>query len=126
MLQKFEENVVGGIDTDITSECPNENQGGDLRRMGPMDDLNEMMIDTGLVDAGFEGDPFTWTNKRVWKRLDRVLYSKEWLRPSTGVLHLPRRLSDHHLLFIDAAQTEKKRPSSFRFQNMWLKHHKFF
>ncbi|KAL0281974.1 UNVERIFIED_CONTAM: hypothetical protein Sangu_2978900 [Sesamum angustifolium] len=109
MLQKFEENVVGGIDTDITSECPNENQGGDLRRMGPMDDLNEMMIDTGLVDAGFEGDPFTWTNKRVWKRLDRVLYSKEWVETfnTTRVLHLPRRLSDHHLLFIDA-QTENK------------------
>ncbi|KAL0440674.1 UNVERIFIED_CONTAM: hypothetical protein Sradi_0006300 [Sesamum radiatum] len=70
MLQKFEENTVGGIDTDITSECPmavggdfnvilhpNENQGGDLRRMGPMDDFNEMMIDSGLVDAGFEGTP---------------------------------------------------------------------
>ncbi|KAL0283185.1 UNVERIFIED_CONTAM: hypothetical protein Sangu_2905300 [Sesamum angustifolium] len=77
---------------------------------------------------GLKETPSPWTNKRVWKRLDRVLYSKEWVETfnTTRVLHLPRRLSDHHLLFIDAAQTENKRPSSFRFQNMWLKHHKFF
>ncbi|KAL0454907.1 UNVERIFIED_CONTAM: hypothetical protein Slati_0829900 [Sesamum latifolium] len=44
---------------------PNENQGGDMRRTGPMDDFNDMMFDTGLIDAGFEGEPFTWTNKRI-------------------------------------------------------------
>ncbi|KAL0405700.1 UNVERIFIED_CONTAM: hypothetical protein Slati_3883900 [Sesamum latifolium] len=95
--------------------------------MRPMDDFNDMMIDTGLIDAGFEGEAFTWTNKRIWKRLDRVVYSKEWAETfdTTRVLHLPRRLSDHHPLLIDAAKTENKRPSSFRFQNMWLKHDKF-
>ncbi|KAL0300009.1 UNVERIFIED_CONTAM: hypothetical protein Scaly_3063100 [Sesamum calycinum] len=95
---------------------------------GPSDDFNDMMIDTGLMDAGFEGDPYTWTNKRVWKRLDRVLYSKEWTDTynSTRVQHLPRRLSDHHPLFITAAKTENRKPSSFRFQNMWLNHHSFF
>ncbi|KAL0297837.1 UNVERIFIED_CONTAM: hypothetical protein Scaly_3081700 [Sesamum calycinum] len=75
---------------------PNENQSGDMRRMGPSDDFNDMMIDTRLMDAGFEGDPYTWTNKRVWKRLDRVF------------------------------QNENRKPSSFRFQNMWLNHHSFF
>ncbi|KAL0287183.1 UNVERIFIED_CONTAM: hypothetical protein Scaly_2773000 [Sesamum calycinum] len=96
--------------------------------MGPSDDFNDMMIDTRLMDAGFEGDPYTWTNKRVWKRLDRVLYSKEWTDTynSTRVQHLPRRLSDHHPLFITAAKTENRKPSSFRFQNMWLNHHSFF
>ncbi|KAL0383083.1 UNVERIFIED_CONTAM: hypothetical protein Scaly_0595600 [Sesamum calycinum] len=106
---------------------PNENQGGDMRRMGPIDDFNDMMIDTGLMDVGFEGDPFTWTNKRVWKILDRVLYSKELTDTynSTRVQHLSRRLSDHHPLFITAAKTENRKPSSFRFQNMWLNHHSF-
>ncbi|KAL0291296.1 UNVERIFIED_CONTAM: LINE-1 reverse transcriptase [Sesamum radiatum] len=76
----------------------NENQGGDIQRMGPMEDFYDMMTDTGLIDAGFEGEPFTWTNKRVWRRLDRVLYSKEWAEifNITRVAHLPRRLSDHH------------------------------
>ncbi|KAL2237563.1 UNVERIFIED_CONTAM: hypothetical protein Sindi_0948000 [Sesamum indicum] len=106
---------------------PNENQGGDMRRIGSMDDFNDMMSDTGLIDAGFEGEPFTWTNNRVWRRLDRVLYSKEWTESfnTTRVLHLPRRLSDHHPLLINAANVEDKKPSSFRFQNMWLKHHTF-
>ncbi|KAL0295486.1 UNVERIFIED_CONTAM: hypothetical protein Scaly_3102900 [Sesamum calycinum] len=96
--------------------------------MGPSDDFNDMMIDTGLMDAGFEGDPYTWTNKRVWKRLDRVLYSKEWTDTynSTRVQHLPRTPSDHHPLFITAAKTENRKPSSFRFQNMWLNHHSCF
>ncbi|KAL0405920.1 UNVERIFIED_CONTAM: hypothetical protein Slati_3905900 [Sesamum latifolium] len=38
---------------------PNENQGGDMRRLVPMDNFNDMMFDTGLIDAGFEGEPFT-------------------------------------------------------------------
>ncbi|KAL0336655.1 UNVERIFIED_CONTAM: hypothetical protein Sradi_4877400 [Sesamum radiatum] len=117
--------LVGGILNVILH--PNENKGGDMRRMGPIDDFNDMMIDTGLMDAGFEGDLFTWTNKRVWKRLDRVLYSKEWTHTynSTRVQHLSRRLSDHYPLFITAAKTENRKPSSFRFQNMWLNHHSF-
>ncbi|KAL0420356.1 UNVERIFIED_CONTAM: hypothetical protein Slati_3058500 [Sesamum latifolium] len=89
---------------------PNENQGGDLSRMGPMDDFNDMVSDTGLIDAGFEGEPFTWINKRIWKRLDRVLYGKEWAKilNNTRVMHLPRRLSDHHPLFIHTVKTENK------------------
>ncbi|KAL0402600.1 UNVERIFIED_CONTAM: hypothetical protein Slati_4289900 [Sesamum latifolium] len=99
---------------------PNENQGGDLSRMGPMDDFNDMVSDTGLIDAGFEGEPFTWTNKRIWKRLDRVLYSKEWAETlnNTRVIHLPRRLSDHHPLFIHAVKMENKKPSSFRIKEL--------
>ncbi|KAL0439291.1 UNVERIFIED_CONTAM: hypothetical protein Slati_2412100 [Sesamum latifolium] len=106
---------------------PNENQGGDMQRLDPMDDFNDMMLETRLIDGGFEGDPFTWTNKRIWKRPDRVLYSKEWAEifNITRVLHLPRRLSDHHPLCIEASKAENKKPSSFRFQNMWLHHHSF-
>ncbi|KAL0290874.1 UNVERIFIED_CONTAM: hypothetical protein Sradi_7040400 [Sesamum radiatum] len=117
--------IVGG-DFNVILH-PNENQGGDIQRMGPMEDFNDMMTDTGLIDAGFEGEPFTWTNKRIWRRLDRVLYSKEWAETFniTRVAHLPRRLSDHHPLCIDASKTENKKPSSFRFQNMWLQHHSF-
>ncbi|KAL0289913.1 UNVERIFIED_CONTAM: LINE-1 reverse transcriptase [Sesamum radiatum] len=117
--------IVGG-DFNVILH-PNENQGGDIHRMGPMDDFYDMITDTGLIDAGFEGEPFTWTNKRIWKGLDRVLYSKEWAETFniTRVAHLPRRLSDHHPLSIEASKAENKKPSSFRFQNMWLHHHSF-
>ncbi|KAL0394703.1 UNVERIFIED_CONTAM: hypothetical protein Slati_4436500 [Sesamum latifolium] len=117
--------IVGG-DSNVILHS-NENQGGDMQRLDPMDDFNDMMSDTGLIDAGFEGDPFTWTNKRIWKRLGRVIYSKEWVETFniTRVVHLPRRLSDHHPLCIEASKAQNKKPSSFRFQNMWLHHHSF-
>ncbi|KAL0361559.1 UNVERIFIED_CONTAM: hypothetical protein Sradi_3840400 [Sesamum radiatum] len=86
-----------------------------------------MLGNTGLIDAGFEGEPFTWTNKGVCRRLDKVLYSKEWADffNNTRVIHLPTRLSDHHPLQILAAKTESKKATSFRFQNMWLRHESF-
>ncbi|KAI3452547.1 hypothetical protein Pfo_009211 [Paulownia fortunei] len=62
-----------------------------------MNDFGDMITDCGLIDAGFEGQCFTWTNKRVWERLDRILYSDAWLHAfeSTKVTHLPRTWSDH-------------------------------
>ncbi|KAL0405473.1 UNVERIFIED_CONTAM: hypothetical protein Slati_3861200 [Sesamum latifolium] len=56
-----------------------------------------------------------------------VLYSKEWMElfNCTKVSHLARRLSDHHPPFITAQKTETRSSSSFRFQNMWVRHHKF-
>ncbi|KAL2237446.1 UNVERIFIED_CONTAM: hypothetical protein Sindi_0936300 [Sesamum indicum] len=104
-----------------------ENQGGTISSLGSIEDFNDMVMDSGLTDAGFEGEPFTWTNKRVWRRLDRVLYSQEWadLFNSTRVSHLPRRLSDHQPLLITVTRIEDKVPSSFRFQHMWIMHHNF-
>ncbi|KAL0294116.1 UNVERIFIED_CONTAM: hypothetical protein Sradi_6902000 [Sesamum radiatum] len=83
-----------------------------------------MVLDSGLTNAGFEGEPFTLSKKRVWRRLDRVIYSQEWaeLFNSTRVSHLLRRLSDHHPLLITATRTEDKVPSSFRFKHMWIMH----
>ncbi|KAL0285651.1 UNVERIFIED_CONTAM: hypothetical protein Sradi_7168800 [Sesamum radiatum] len=104
-----------------------ENMGGIINRLGPLEDFNDMILESGLTDAGFEGEPFTWTNKRVWRRLDRVLYSKDWtdLFNITRVTHLSRRLSDHHPLLITADRTENRWPSSFRFQQMWVSHQNF-
>ncbi|KAK4410283.1 hypothetical protein Sango_0101300 [Sesamum angolense] len=104
-----------------------KNRGGTISSLGSIEDFNDMVLDSGLTDAGFEGEPFTWSNKRVWRRLDRVLYSQEWaeLFNSTRVSHLPRRLSDHHPLLISATRTEDKVPSSFRFQHMWIMHPNF-
>ncbi|KAL0287958.1 UNVERIFIED_CONTAM: hypothetical protein Sangu_2668400 [Sesamum angustifolium] len=104
-----------------------ENRGGTISSLGSIEDFNDMVLDSGLTDAGFEGEPFTWSNKRVWRRLDRVLYSQEWVElfNSTRVSHLPRRLSDQHPLLISATRTEDKVLSSFRFQHMWIMHPNF-
>ncbi|KAL2235289.1 UNVERIFIED_CONTAM: hypothetical protein Sindi_1261100 [Sesamum indicum] len=44
-----------------------ENQGGTISSLGSIEDFNDMVLDSGLTNAGFEGEPFTWTNKR-WNK----------------------------------------------------------
>ncbi|KAL0386427.1 UNVERIFIED_CONTAM: hypothetical protein Slati_4603900 [Sesamum latifolium] len=101
--------IVGG-DFNVILH-PNENQGGDMQRLGPMDDFNDMMSD--IIDAGFEGEPFTWTNKRVWRRLDRVLYSKEWLKHLTS-LELCTYLEDCQTTILSALKRLKQKTRSRR------------
>ncbi|XP_075496416.1 uncharacterized protein LOC142533498 [Primulina tabacum] len=80
----------------------------------------------GSSDAGFEGSTFTWTNKTIWKRLDRVFVSVDWGDHfhSIRVEHLIRTVSDHCPLFV-SVPVFASGPSSFRFQSMWLRHHGF-
>ncbi|KAL0463204.1 UNVERIFIED_CONTAM: hypothetical protein Slati_0208000, partial [Sesamum latifolium] len=75
--------IVGGDFNVIL--YPNENQGGDMQRLGPMDDFNDMMSDTGLIDAGFEGEPFTWTNKRVWRNSTESFILRNGLKHLTSL-----------------------------------------
>ncbi|XP_073037138.1 uncharacterized protein [Primulina eburnea] len=104
------------------SECLGTRGGRPL----PMEEFNTFILDSGLVDAGFEGSSFTWTNKTIWKRLDRVMVSVDWGDhfSSIRVEHLPRTVSDHCPLLI-TAPVFARGPSSFRFQRMWLRHHGF-
>ena len=50
----------------------------------------------GLMDLGFNGPKFTWSNQRginfrIWKRLDRAMTNDKWLQdmPHTNITHLP-------------------------------------
>ncbi|XP_058111584.1 uncharacterized protein LOC131254898 [Magnolia sinica] len=67
-----------------------------------MAEFSDMIHNSGLLDAGFEGKCFTWCNNRegnarVWARLDRVLLNSTWVSqlPLCRVEHLPRIISDH-------------------------------
>ena len=54
-----------------------------------------------LIDLGFNGPKFTWTNKRksksILKRLDRGWADSEWIQsfPNANLWYLPRITSDH-------------------------------
>ena len=79
----------------------------------------------GLIDLGFHGPRFTWTNKSpTWQstikeRLDRGLGNADWtlLFPSTEIHHLPRVKSNHCLIMLN---TDPSEPKPFRFEQMWL------
>ncbi|XP_073139140.1 uncharacterized protein [Henckelia pumila] len=113
--------LVGG-DFNIVrdaSECLGSSGGRQL----PMDEFNDFILESALVDAGFEGSSFTWTNRTIWKRLDRVFVSVDWGDHfhSIRVGHLSRTVSDHCPLLV-SAPVFARGPSSFRFQSMWVRH----
>lgn len=82
-----------------------------------------------MVDIGFYGPKYTWTNKRVSERLDRAICNMGWRRlfAEAHVKHLSRTKSDHNPIKLclksGFASSPANRP--FRFEAMWLKHEGF-
>ncbi|KAL1533958.1 hypothetical protein AAHA92_33765 [Salvia divinorum] len=116
--------VGGDFNTFLTEE---ERQGGTAERHGEMMDFADAIADCQLFDPGFDGPSFTWTRNGLWERLDRVLLGEHWTTAfaATRVTHLPRISSDHAPLLVRCqASLQVPRPS-FRFQNMWIRHHTF-
>lgn len=64
--------------------------------------------DQGLVDLGFQGAPFTWSNKCGGKALIREcldcgISNGDWqlVFPRASIKHCPRFAFDHVALFLD-------------------------
>ncbi|PKU60940.1 Putative ribonuclease H protein [Dendrobium catenatum] len=81
-------------------------------------DMGDFMNANGLVDPGFSGPAFTWTNNKdagsqIFSRLDRFLISSSILDEFQGlkVKHLSRLTSDHCpiLCSVSEAQSESLR-----------------
>ena len=72
-----------------------------------------------LVDIGFEGHPWTWSNHwdnegEIRQRLDRVLGSMDWFQDfeSAKCHHIETLASDHSMLLLDTnpgIERKKKR-----------------
>lgn len=81
-----------------------------------------------MVDLGFSGPRFTWTNKRgindlIQERIDRVFVNPEWwnLFPEARVTHLTRCHLDHCPVLLESSVKDSfylERP--FKFQSFWL------
>ena len=73
----------------------------------------------GLMDLGFHGPEFTWTNKNpIWhqnirERLDRGL-------GNIKTHHLPRTKSDHCPILLESKPPTYKSTKPFKFEQMWL------
>ncbi|XP_058764138.1 uncharacterized protein LOC131637556 [Vicia villosa] len=92
----------------------------------------EVVHSCGLIDLGFEGYPYTWSNGRMEEaniqcRLDRALASRNFVDmfSPVRVIHLPRFGSDHAAIRIDLDVLPEELNSShefiFRFEEAWTK-----
>ena len=70
--------------------------------------FKEYLDNCGMIDIGFSGPRFTWTNKRevqalIQERIDRFFVNASWciLYPEAKVVHLTRCHSDHCPVMLD-------------------------
>jgi hypothetical protein len=109
-----------------------EKIGGVARTPSQMSIGRQCVADCGLLDPGFEGYPFTWSNGRqngenIQCRLDRTFVTTDFQNRFSpiNVVHLPRYGSDHAALLIlldnHEGSLKKKRQRLFRFEQVWTK-----
>ncbi|GAA0163203.1 hypothetical protein LIER_19125 [Lithospermum erythrorhizon] len=113
--------VMGDFNALISGD---ERIGGNVPDPISMFDFSQCIKDCQLLDAGFVGSKYTWTNGKLSQRLDRVLCDQPCLDtfPILNVRHLAKTASDHALLLIEVKLLYDTSKGSFRFQNMWLHH----
>jgi hypothetical protein len=96
----------------------------DVRRIN---DFCAYVKQCSLIDLGYNGSAYTWTNKRfssvpTYEMLDRCLANAEWFMsfPSTTIYHLPMMHSDHVPILMVLNSTRPRTNKPFQFENWWL------
>ena len=90
--------------------------------------LKECLDKCSMIDLGFNGPRFTWTNQRevqglIQERIDRFFVNPSWclLYPEARVSHLTRCHSDHCPVLLELQPTGwNYRVRTFKFQRFWL------
>ncbi|CAM8916763.1 unnamed protein product [Rhodiola kirilowii] len=92
--------------------------------------FRNVLEECGLFDLGWNGNLFTFSNKRMGERearvrLDRFVANENWRRmfPLYSVRHSWANASDHCPIMLDL-RGEKRRngQGKFRFETMWMRH----
>ncbi|KAF5461269.1 hypothetical protein F2P56_017384, partial [Juglans regia] len=86
-----------------------------------MEEFSEFIFDLDLMDLPLVGGDYTWSNGRVWSKLDRFLVSPAWEAhyPEVSQKRLARVSSDHFPIILDCGGIHRGR-RYFKFENMWL------
>lgn len=103
----------------MESECA----GGILSNSSSMSEFRESMMKIELMDLHYGGLQFTWSGSPhgigVVKKLDRVLVNSSFTNgfAEAKAMFLPRGTSDHSPGLVDFGAVQRKKKTSFRFQN---------
>ncbi|XP_071926179.1 uncharacterized protein [Coffea arabica] len=118
--------MITGDFNDITSN--EEKWGGRKREEETFKDFGNFIEQNGLIDIGFKGNPWTWSNHwsqegEIKQRLDRALVSNDWSQSfdKATVKHIDNFGSDHSMLLIDSIPLKERRKKHFFFDKRWLK-----
>lgn len=81
---------------------------------------------SGMIDLGYQGADFTWSNGKVKERLDRSFCWSDWriLFADAKLMHLAKMKSAHCPLLIrlKPISTHNRVNPPFRFHAMWMQH----
>ncbi|KAK9288102.1 hypothetical protein L1049_016549 [Liquidambar formosana] len=110
----------------ITSQA--DKRGGRPFASSSAGGLKEIIDPNALVDIGFSGNPFTWSNKRgghanIRERLDRGIANLSWraLFPHASLSYLPAISSDHCPILLNCSGISNSVIRPFKFQAMWTR-----
>lgn len=84
--------------------------------------LKDWVQNDAMIDLGYQGADFTWSNGRVKERLDRCFCNGDWRLcfPEAKVVHLPKVSSGHCpvLVKLQSIVSNPRTNPPFRFQAM--------
>lgn len=90
--------VVGGpLAGDVNITCFPSERSGDSSFSPAIAEFFNLIFQQDLVNLPLAGGTFTWSNGRVWSRLDRFIVSSSWEATFSDLClkRLPRLCSDY-------------------------------
>ncbi|XP_059443283.1 uncharacterized protein LOC132175345 [Corylus avellana] len=107
---------------------PSEKSGGRGFGSSSQNDFLDFVQSNALIDLGFVGNKFTWSNHRsglanIRERLDRGLANQEWVHlfPNALINHFPATNSDHCPILLSTTGSYQNLPKPFRFEAFWTR-----
>ncbi|GLT69444.1 hypothetical protein SLA2020_415930 [Shorea laevis] len=117
--------LLGDFNSILSSS---EKSGGRCFGSSSHNDFADFVHSNALVDLGFIGNRFTWSNHRlgqanIRERLDRGLANHGWMHlfPNAIVNHFPAIKSDHCPILLSTLGNYQNLPKPFRFEAFWTR-----
>jgi hypothetical protein len=109
---------------------PSEKCGGHDFGSSSHNEFTDFVNSNALVDLGFVGNRFTWSNHRsgsanIRERLDRGFANQNWVHifPNSLIKHFPAIQSDHCPILLSTSGSYQNIPKLFRFEVIWIRDH---
>lgn len=110
--------VLGDFNAVLSKE---DREGGDDIHDYELKPFVEFLDEAALHELRWKGQYFTWSNRTVRSRIDRVLVNDAWYGffDFSETTYLPMGLSDHTPMMVDFLNTPMPK-RSFKFCDMWV------